>query len=120
MRRALALALVSVVLTACGESQQQRVEEIGSLAAEGALLAHDASEPRGSTEVYTRVHADELAGAARSVAEKVSPPVAELARQVARDLDRLAENPNDEALAQRLEHGLKRAADEAERLAKAS
>jgi hypothetical protein len=117
MTRVLAIAVMSVVLMACGESRQQRIEQIGSLAAEGALLAQDASERHGSTNVYTRVQADELAGAARSVATHVSPSAAALARSVARNLDLLADNAGDRGLARRIERRLRRAAEEADRLA---
>jgi hypothetical protein len=120
MRRAVVLAVLSVVLSACGESPSQQAEQVGSLAAEGSLLAHDASEPHGTTNAYTRVHASELASTARTLVGSAPPRVARLAREVANGLDRLADDPEDRDAARRLERRLRRAADEADRLAERS
>ena len=60
MRRALLLAAALVLISGCGVPQQlsKQAEEVHSVAAEGALLAHEASE--GSLDTFTREHAKAL------------------------------------------------------------
>jgi len=113
VRRALLLAAL-VLVAGCGESTEptKQAEDLGSVAAEGALLAHDAADG-SSTGPFTRVHSDVL----RKDVEKLEPklkerPLVRLADEIASALDQL---PDDaEAAGKRLDD----AADRAEELAK--
>ena len=113
MRRALLLAAL-VLVAGCGESTEptKQAEDLGSVAAEGALIAHDAADG-SSTGPFTRVHSDVL----RKDVEKLEPklkerPLVRLADEIASALDQL---PDDaEAAGKRLDD----AADRAEELAK--
>ena len=60
VRRALLLAAALLLISGCGVPQQlsKQAEEVHSVAAEGALLAHEASE--GSLDTFTREHAKAL------------------------------------------------------------
>jgi hypothetical protein len=111
--------LLSLVLAGCGVPSEpsKQAEEIGSLAAEGALLAHDAAEG-STTATFTRVHAEALGKALRPLRPKLRrEDLQELAADVARGLDRLAADPGDQADAARIERELKDAAKQAEELA---
>jgi len=113
VRRALLLAAL-VLVAGCGESTEptKQAEDLGSVAAEGALLAHDADDG-SSTGPFTRVHSDVL----RKDVEKLEPklkerPLVRLADEIASALDQLPDDP--EAAGKRLDD----AADRAEELAK--
>jgi hypothetical protein len=113
VRRALLLAAL-VLVAGCGESTEptKQAEDLGSVAAEGALLAHDAADG-SSTGPFTRVHSDVL----RKDVEKLEPklkerPLVRLADEIASALDQLPDDP--EAAGKRLDD----AADRAEELAK--
>ena len=110
-----ALAVAAALLAGCGVPGDpvKQAEEVQSVAAEGALLAHDAAE--GDTlATFTRAHGralrkriDELRPAA------ANEEIARLVGEVSTDLERLVAG-EDPA---RIERSLERAADAAERLA---
>jgi hypothetical protein len=105
-RRLLALAIVGL-LAGCGVPQDRakQAEELHSLAAEGALLAHEASE--GSHNAFTTEHAEAL----RKLLGQLRPAIEDgrLARRAAAvdaALARLARDPGDRGQAARLERRL--------------
>jgi hypothetical protein len=110
VRRALALG-IAAVLAGCGapEEPAKQADELHSIAAEGALLAHEAAE--GSYATFTSEHAAAL----RRLLAQLRPAIddRELARRAA-DVDaslaRLARAPGDEANALRVERRLERLA----------
>jgi hypothetical protein len=115
-------AVVLGLAAGCGtpSSVEKQADEVGSLAAEGALLAHDASEG-DTTETFTRVHAGELAKKADDLAPKIEDrELAGVARSVGADLDRLADDPGDERAAARLERRFDDASKQAEEIGKAA
>jgi hypothetical protein len=136
-RVAAVLALAaSLGLTGCGGSQpldaealQKEAEAIGSLAAEGALVAGDVSEG-DTTSAFARVHAEALGKNAQTVVAVLAPDQAKpapglsqevgrahaLARSVRADLAQLEDSPSPEAAAS-LRDRLEREAEEAKRLA---
>jgi hypothetical protein len=96
----------------------QQAHAIGSVAAEGALLAHDAAEG-SSTATFVREHAEaldrKLAGVRRGVDDR---RLATIAARVSANLDRLVAAPADEHVAGAVEHDLELAAGEAQELAR--
>ena len=113
----LAAALLALAGCVVPSDPAKQAEEIHSIAAEGALLAHDASEG-DTTSPFTRVHADAL----RKNLAKLEPKVrtAEL-RALLEDTDdalaELAGEPGDEQRARRLEARLDRIAKRADEFA---
>ena len=115
-----AFALLAVLLIAgCGVPQQlsKQAEEVHSIAAEGALVAHDAGEG-STTATFTRVHSEAL----RKLLGKLEPAIDNLrlsrtAEDVDRSLQQLADDPDDRTRARRLERDLERAAKAAGELA---
>jgi hypothetical protein len=110
VRRSLALA-VTVLIAGCGVPQEpaKQAEELHSLAAEGALLAHEASE--GSHDAFTTEHAKAL----RKLLGHLRPAIEDgrLARRAAEvdaALARLARDPGDREQAARLERQLEKLA----------
>jgi hypothetical protein len=111
-------ALLVLVLAGCGVPQElsKQAEEVHSVAAEGALLAHEASE--GSLDTFTSEHATAL----RKLLGQLRPAIeeAQLARTadvVDAALTSLAEHPGDRTNAGRLERRLDAAAKAADELA---
>jgi hypothetical protein len=111
-------ALLVLVLAGCGVPQQlsKQAEEVHAVAAEGALLAHEASE--GSLDSFTTEHAKAL----RKLLGQLRPAIedAQLARTagaVDAALTSLADHPGDRANARRLERRLDAAAKAADELA---
>jgi len=105
MRRALALAVV--LLAGCGAPQDpaKQAEDVHSVAAEGALLAHEASEE--SLDAYTTEHAKalrKLLGEVRSAID--DPRLARRADEVDAALATLADDPGDRKRAAVLERRL--------------
>jgi hypothetical protein len=105
MRGALAVAVV--LLAGCGAPQDpaKQADEVHSVAAEGALLAHEASE--NSVDTFTSEHAQAL----RKLLGQVRPEIEdlELARRadaVDAALARLADHPGDRRRAAALERRL--------------
>jgi hypothetical protein len=117
VQRALASALAAAVLAlgGCGGGTlRDDAETAGSIAAEGALLAHDVADG-STTHAFARVHA-------RALREKVEPlagrpQLAPLARDIARQLERIADDPGETAAADAA-RALERAAARADRLAR--
>jgi len=122
-----ALGVVVAVVTGCGrgeldaEALSQQAKSLQSVAAEGALLAHDAASGE-TTHAFSREHSAELRGAASSTATSLeaarTTPGLEpkrrrlvvLATQVTSYLDRLgdASRSEDHALDRRLEAAARR------------
>ena len=108
------VTLALLALAGCGgggtlskEELQKQYEAIQSLAAEGALVADGAADGR-TTETFVAVHSLYLSEAAGKIetdlrSAKGPQPAVSLARQVADDLDRLHEEPDDPALAKGIE-----------------
>ena len=96
----------------------KQAEEVESVAAEGALLAHDAGEG-STTETFTREHSKALRKLLRQVEPAIEnqglSTIAQTRRPVARPGS--AAIPGDEAGARRLERELEEAADAAGELA---
>jgi plasmid maintenance system killer protein len=118
VRRALILAAALLLTSGCGVPQQlsKQAEEVHSVAAESALLAHEASE--GSLDTFTSEHAkalrkrlDELRPAIRN------PDLVQLAAKVSELLRVLSERPGDRDFAALLERVFTNHAKAAEELA---
>jgi hypothetical protein len=113
------LAITAACLLAgCGVPQQlsQQAEEVHSVAAEGALLAHEASE--GSLDTFTREHAkalQKLLGQLRPAID--DDRLAHTADAVDAALADLAEHPGDRTTASAVERRLDEAAKTADELA---
>jgi uncharacterized protein YceK len=114
------LALAVIVLAGCGTPKQlaKQADEVHSVAAEGALLAHEAAE--GDTrDTFAREHAKALRkvlGKLRSAIEE--PRLASVAGDVDRTLAELERRPDDAKRAAGAERRLERAAKAADELAK--
>jgi uncharacterized protein YceK len=113
-----AVILFLVLLSGCGVPQQlsQQAEEVHSVAAEGALLAHEASE--GSLDAFTREHAKAL----RKLLGQLRPAIdddrlAHTSDAVDAALATLAAHPGDRTTASRVERRLDDAAKTADELA---
>jgi hypothetical protein len=115
VRRLIALVTVGLLVPACGvpSEPKEQAAEVASIAAEGALLAGDAEAGR-STSAFVRTHSDALLERLQTLQPKIAEPeLKPVAREVAKALDLLAENPSETGITARLEH----AADRAEELA---
>jgi hypothetical protein len=120
--RIAAAALVVAFVAGCGTpaTVEKQAEDVGSIAAEGVILAHDASEG-DTTETFTRVHARELAKNADALRPAIRDHDLErVAQAIRRDLERLANAPADERGAAELERRLDEAAKRAEEIGKAA
>jgi hypothetical protein len=113
----ISVVLIVLVLAGCGVPHElsKQAEEVHSVAAEGALLAHEASE--GSLDAFTSEHAKAL----RKLLEQLRPSIedqrlARLAAGVSASLEELAADPGNKARAGELERGLDHAASAAEGL----
>ena len=114
-----ALALTVLVLAGCGVPHElpKQAEEVHSVAAEGALLAHDASEG-STTGTFTREHAKALRKLLRPLRSAIeNKRLAEVADDVDRTLSELERTPGDEERAAGAERKLEQLADSAEELA---
>ena len=114
MRRLVPFAAAALLLAGCGSTEKQQADDVGSIASEGALLAHDAAEG-STTDTFTRVHGRAL----RDLAAKVEQApktrqIRVLAGFVAAQLDELAARPGDEQHAAVVERRLERAAKAAD------
>jgi paraquat-inducible protein B len=120
VRVVLTLALAAVAATAgCGVPHElsKQAEQVASVAAEGALLAHDAAEG-DTTETFTSEHAAAL----RQLVEELRPSIEQRElEQVVEDvsvaLEELVETPGDRTRAGMLERKLEGAAAAANELA---
>jgi hypothetical protein len=118
-RVAAGLLFTALLLAGCGSSGSVRkqAEEVESLAAEGALLAHDAAEG-DTTNVFTRVHAGDLGDRIDSLEPRIrDEKLRRLARGARRELRRLERQPSDETGAMSIERALERAAETAGEIA---
>jgi hypothetical protein len=115
--RHLALLVVAVMLAGCGSATAaQQADDLHSLAAEGALLAHDRAEA-DDWPPFTRAHSEELSQAADSLAEDATTNELEvLAQRVADLLRAVGRAPPSAArvLERRLESVASRAQESAE------
>jgi hypothetical protein len=114
-----AVLVIVLVLTGCGTPTElpKQADEVGSIAAEGSLLAHDAAEG-STTGVFTREHAKAL----RKLLGKTRPAIEDerlgrLAERTDALLARLASEAGDERAAGRVEHELASLAEAAGSLA---
>src|SRR3954454_3882521 len=117
MRRFSVLAIATVLVAGCGaQSETKQADDLGSVAAEGAVGAQDAGG-RSSTPNFTRGHGRALRDLAQKVqAAPAAPPLERLAARITTDLDTLADNPGDERRAGRIQRDLERAAKQANAL----
>jgi hypothetical protein len=135
MRRVVAFALAVLAATplaGCGRETRHdvraAVEQLGSIAAEGALMGEDLARNRTKT-TYLRVHGEELSSQAEHEAEKLNDaPVdrdlhapidkaIELSSDIGGAIDDMRVSPQDHALARKSADDLRRWADEAQKLA---
>jgi hypothetical protein len=106
--------LAAFLLAGCASSAAKQAEDLQSLAAEGALMAHDAAEG-DAWGPYTRAHAKELAEEASSLkANAKTERLSAFARSVARDLVSLEHA--DSRQARRIDERLTRLSKLLERL----
>ena len=115
----LALALAVLLVTGCGVPQEpaKQAEQVQSVAAEGALLAHGAAIG-STTDPYVEEHAkalDEKLEQLRPAIELHTLDV--LAAEVSGALEELADAPGDRGRARRLERELEEAARAAREVA---
>jgi hypothetical protein len=118
MRPVIALC-AACLLAGCGTPQElsKQAEEVHSVAAEGALLAHGAAED-STTEIFTREHAKALRKLLRPVREAIEDDrLAGVADDVDRTLGELEAAPGNEGLAAGAERKLDELAGSAEELA---
>jgi hypothetical protein len=113
------IAAVAWLLVGClvPSEPAKQAEEIASISAEGALLAHDAAEG-DTTETFTRVHADALRKNLARLRPKVQADVLRrLLLDADRALERIRNTPGDRAWAARMERTLEKVATVAEQYA---
>jgi hypothetical protein len=134
VRRLAPFAIVVSLVAGCGgggtlsrDSLRKEAETIQSVAAEGALLAHDSADGRTTTP-FVSVHSEVLAESAGKVAQKLESAAVEpgleqdraraerLATRIEEELDQLDEYPDDRAEARRVADELDQAAKAAEEL----
>jgi small-conductance mechanosensitive channel len=136
VRRLAPFAIAVSLAAGCGgggtlshDSLRKEAESIQSVAAEGALLAHDSADGRTTTP-FVSVHSEVLAESAGKVAQKLESAAVEpgleqdraraerLATRIEEELDQLDEDPDDQAEARRVADELDQAAKAAEELAR--
>jgi hypothetical protein len=136
VRRLAPFAIAVSLAAGCGgggtlshDSLRKEAESIQSVAAEGALLAHDSADGRTTTP-FVSVHSEVLAESAGKVAQKLESAAVEpgleqdraraerLATRIEEELDQLDEHPDDQAEAGRVADELDQAAKAAEELAR--
>ena len=119
MRRALLLAAL-VLLAGCGQSTdpKKQAEDLGSVAAEGALLAHEAAE--GDTrEAFAQEHAKALRRVLGELRPALDDPrLATLADDVDGELAALERSPGDRDRAAAAERELESSAKTADELSR--
>jgi hypothetical protein len=134
VRRLAPFAIAVSLAAGCGgggtlshDSLRKEAESIQSVAAEGALLAHDSADGRTTTP-FVSVHSEVLAESAGKVAQKLESAAVEpgleqdraraerLATRIEEELDQLDEHPDDRAEARRVADELDQAAKAAEEL----
>jgi hypothetical protein len=115
MRALLPLAVVVAVAAsaACGvpSEPKKQADEVASVAAEGALLAHDGAAG-DSASAFVRTHADALRKRLAALRPKIAEPaLVPVADETAAALELLAEDPSAVGVAARLERASARADD---------
>ena len=111
VHRLLAFFVAVVVASGCGVPSDagEQADEVASVAAEGALLAHDA-ESGNSTSAFVRTHADALRERLAALQPRIAEPALRpVARETADALELLAESPSASRVARRLERAAARA-----------
>lgn len=135
-RQAIAACLLGgllFVLAGCGPEPRHQIrvgiEQLASIAGEGALMADDVARERTKTS-FVRVHGEELSAQAQHEAEKLSDETIpsdlkaraqaaiKLASQIGGAIDDLRTSPHDLGQARRERAQLRRWSDEADKLAK--
>jgi hypothetical protein len=121
VRPARVVALAGIVLaTGCGQpaTLEKQAEAVGSIAAEGALLAHDAGE--GSTlGPFTEVHAQALRKKLAELDAVIDDrELARVSADVDSALQRLEEAPGDRPSARTAERELDEATEAADQIGK--
>jgi hypothetical protein len=119
MRLVTAVCAACLLLAGCGTPRDlsRQAEEVHSVAAEGALLAHDASAG-SSTEIFTREHAKALRKLLSPVREAIDDArLVGIADDVDRTLGELEASSGDKAVAAGAERKLDQLAGSAEGLA---
>jgi ABC-type sugar transport system substrate-binding protein len=127
----LALALIVLLVPGCdpldSAELRREVDSIGSVAAEGQLLASDVALDR-TKATFVRVHAGELSSAAEDSAQKLNDAdvatgleddtkqAIEIANEASDALGTLVVSPGDEQLARSAVAKLRDAGDRADRL----
>ena len=115
-----AIVAVAMLLAGCGVPHElpKQAEEVESIAAEAALLAHDAAE--GDTLAsYRRAHGRALARQLSTLRAAIDDvELAGVAQRVAADLARLVAEGGDEDVAAALERRLESAAEDAGEIAR--
>lgn len=100
-----------MLLVGCGSTASKQAEDLQSLAAEGAVLAHDAREG-DEWKPYRQAHSNELAKKTLSLESAAkTQSLSTLARRIAWDLNRLvrADRRQAEVLERRLDDAAKQA-----------
>ena len=115
------LALTVLALVGCGgqpDTVEEEAEAVGSIAAEGSLLAHDAAE--GSTlRTFTAEHAHALRRKLVELDPALHDPRLErISVDVDRALGRLEHAPGDRSGAARIENRLDRLSKASEEIGK--
>jgi hypothetical protein len=119
-RPALLVTLILAVV-ACGVpvSPVKQAEDIGSIAAEGALLAGDTAEGDTTTQ-FAETHAQALQKNAESVAAAITHgDLRQVAADVVAALEQLGSSPDDRGVAGKARARLEAATKQAEEIAKA-
>ena len=119
MKRVCGVALGLALLTACGipSDPKKQAEDVSSIAAEGAVLAHEVAEG-DTTTPFTKVHSRALAQQLDPLRDAITERrLARIAADVSSLLDTLEGDPGDRVEAARVERALEDDADAASRIA---
>lgn len=120
MLRGLAVAASVLLLAGCGTPHElsKQAEDVHSVAAEGALLAHEAAAG-DAFETFTTEHSSALRGRLGELRPAIqNARLATIAAAVDRTLTSLEHHPGDRGRAAVVERALARLGDRAEELAK--
>ena len=116
MLRILAVAATLLALAGCGTPHElsQQAEDVHSLAAEGALLAHEAAAG-DAFETFTAEHSSALRGRLGQLRPAIEDArLATIAAALDRSLAALERHPGDRGRAAVVERALSRLADRAD------
>jgi hypothetical protein len=116
----LLVLLLGLCVLGCGipASVADQADAVASVAAEGALLAHDAASG-DTTPAFVETHTEELVRSAAELADGTeSPQLRQIADRVVAALERLHAEPGDQDAAAQVARDLTRAATQAGELAK--